>query len=99
MSSQAATRTAIQEIRRGEELINALQSHLQLHTRATDLSKGVIQALTAALSVLESRETNAEVSGTQKGATSGKKRRPLAGSADVKNEREQKKRCLVFLWS
>ena len=93
-------RTAIKEIKRGEELMNVLHSHLQLHSKATDLSQGVIQALSAALSILKSRETTniAMASGAQKEAISGKKRRPLAASAETnQSERDQKKRYHKFL--
>ena len=98
MASQAAMKTAIREIRRGEELMNVLQSHLPPYPKAIDLSKGVIQTLTAALSILKSRETNAETvlncSGTQKEEVSCKKRRWLAASANTQNDRDQKKRYL-----
>lgn len=73
---------AIQEIRRGEELMKSLHSHLPLkHTPITDLSEGIQRALRAALTILRSKKTNAR---------SGTKRMPTTAIDDDKDQKKKR---------
>ncbi|XP_020244498.1 probable WRKY transcription factor 46 [Asparagus officinalis] len=83
MASKFSMRSAIEEINRGKNLMNLLYPHLQQHTEATELSKGIQQAFESALAILKEAEPK---------IVSGKKRRRPEVNSDDRKEGGQKRK-------